>query len=71
MAVVALSEIIVGLRSMASDYLIRERELQFADLQPALERGEQLEQVIRQREELAEHKRALVQIERDGGELRL
>lgn len=44
------------------DYLIRERELQFADLQPALERGEQLEQVIRQREELAEHKRALVQI---------
>ena len=44
------------------DYLIRERELQFADLQPALERGENLEQVIRQREELAEHKRALVQI---------
>ena len=42
--------------------LIRERELQFADLQPALERGENLEQVIRQREELAEHKRALVQI---------
>ncbi|MFQ1819959.1 formate C-acetyltransferase, partial [Aeromonas veronii] len=44
------------------DYLIRERELQFADLQPALERGENLEQVIRQREELAEHKRALLQI---------
>ncbi|WP_313107874.1 formate C-acetyltransferase [Atlantibacter sp.] len=43
-------------------YLIRERELQFADLQPKLERGEDLESVIRLREELAEHRRALQQI---------
>ncbi|MBW7983748.1 formate C-acetyltransferase [Enterobacillus tribolii] len=45
-------------------YLIRERELQFADLQPKLERGEDLENVIRLREELAEHRRALQQIQR-------
>ncbi|WP_278401226.1 formate C-acetyltransferase [Hafnia paralvei] len=44
-------------------YLIRERELQFADLQGKLEKGIQLEQVIRQREELAEQKRALQQIQ--------
>jgi hypothetical protein len=37
-------------------YLVRERELQFADLQPKLERGEDLEATIRLREELAEHK---------------
>ncbi|WP_333892685.1 formate C-acetyltransferase [Atlantibacter subterraneus] len=43
-------------------YLIRERELQFADLQPKLERGEDLEATIRLREELAEHRRALQQI---------
>ncbi|WP_312802572.1 formate C-acetyltransferase [Atlantibacter hermannii] len=43
-------------------YLIRERELQFADLQPRLERGEDLEATIRLREELAEHRRALQQI---------
>ena len=43
-------------------YLIRERELQFADLQPGLERGEDLEATIRLREELAEHRRALQQI---------
>lgn len=34
-------------------YLVRERELQFAALQPALERGDDLEGVIRLREELA------------------
>ncbi|WP_429627492.1 pyruvate formate lyase family protein, partial [Staphylococcus aureus] len=44
-------------------YLVRERELQFADLQPKLERGEDLEATIRLREELAEHKRALLQIQ--------
>ncbi len=44
-------------------YLVRERELQFADLQPRLERGEDLEATIRLREELAEHKRALLQIQ--------
>lgn len=44
-------------------YLIRERELQFADLQGKLEKGIQLEQVIRQREELAEQRRALKQIQ--------
>ncbi|AMH17504.1 formate C-acetyltransferase [Hafnia paralvei] len=44
-------------------YLIRERKLQFADLQGKLEKGIQLEQVIRQREELAEQKRALQQIQ--------
>lgn len=44
-------------------YLVRERELQFADLQGKLERGEELEATIRLREELAEHKRALLQIQ--------
>ncbi|MCK7453532.1 formate C-acetyltransferase [Enterobacter chengduensis] len=44
-------------------YLVRERELQFADLQGRLERGEDLEATIRLREELAEHKRALLQIQ--------
>ena len=44
-------------------YLVRERELQFADLQPKLERGDDLEATIRLREELAEHKRALLQIQ--------
>ncbi|WP_392421288.1 formate C-acetyltransferase [Edwardsiella piscicida] len=44
-------------------YLVRERELQFADLQPALERGDDLEGVIRLREELAEQRRALLQIQ--------
>lgn len=44
-------------------YLVRERELQFADLQPQLQRGEDLEAVIRLREELSEHKRALLQIQ--------
>lgn len=44
-------------------YLVRERELQFTDLQGRLERGEDLEATIRLREELAEHKRALLQIE--------
>ena len=43
-------------------YLVRERELQFADLRK-LERGEELEATIRLREELAEHKRALLQIQ--------
>ncbi|MCA1921172.1 formate C-acetyltransferase [Buttiauxella noackiae] len=44
-------------------YLVRERELQFADLQGQLERGENLEAVIRLREELSEHRRALLQIQ--------
>lgn len=44
-------------------YLVRERELQFADLQGRLERGEDLEAVIRLREELSEHRRALLQIQ--------
>ncbi|MCP2001622.1 formate C-acetyltransferase [Buttiauxella ferragutiae] len=44
-------------------YLVRERELQFADLQNQLERGEKLEDVIRLREELSEHRRALLQIQ--------
>ena len=44
-------------------YLIRERELQFADLQPALERGEALESTLRLREELAEQRRALQQMQ--------
>jgi formate C-acetyltransferase len=44
-------------------YLVRERELQFADLQGQLECGEDLESVIRLREELSEHRRALLQIQ--------
>ena len=44
-------------------YLVRERELQFADLQASLERGKDLEAVIRLREELAEQRRALLQIQ--------
>lgn len=44
-------------------YLVRERELQFADLQPQLEQGIELESVIRLREELAEHRHALLQIQ--------
>ncbi len=44
-------------------YLVRERELQFADLQPALERGEALEATLRLREELAEKRRALLQMQ--------
>ncbi|CNE79826.1 formate C-acetyltransferase [Yersinia enterocolitica] len=44
------------------DYLVCERELQFADLQPQLEQGIELESVIRLREELAEHRHALLQI---------
>lgn len=44
-------------------YLVREREQQFADLQSALERGENLEATIRLREELAEHRRALLEIQ--------
>ncbi len=44
-------------------YLVRERELQFADLQSRLEKGEDLEATIRLREELAEHRRALLQIQ--------
>ena len=44
-------------------YLVRERELQFSDLQGQLERGEDLESVIRLREELSEHRRALLQIQ--------
>ncbi|EIB9446789.1 2-ketobutyrate formate-lyase/pyruvate formate-lyase [Escherichia coli] len=44
-------------------YLVRERELQFADLQSRLEKGEDLEATIRLREELAEHRHALFQIQ--------
>ncbi|MGL4725399.1 MAG: formate C-acetyltransferase [Scandinavium sp.] len=44
-------------------YLVRERELQFADLQSSLERGENLEATIRLREELSEHRRALLEIQ--------
>ena len=46
-------------------YLVRERELQFADLQSRLEKGEDLEATIRLREELAEHRRALLQIQEE------
>ncbi|EBH8907022.1 pyruvate formate lyase family protein [Salmonella enterica] len=44
-------------------YLVRERELQFADLQSNLERGQNLEATIRLREELAEHRRARLQMQ--------
>lgn len=44
-------------------YLVRERELQFADLQSNLEQGQNLEATIRLREELAEHRRALLQMQ--------
>ena len=44
-------------------YLVRERELQFADLQSNLEWGLNLEATIRLREELSEHRRALLQMQ--------
>jgi len=44
-------------------YLVRERELQFADLQSNPEWGQNLEATIRLREELAEHRRALLQMQ--------
>ncbi|HHL2822109.1 TPA: formate C-acetyltransferase [Citrobacter murliniae] len=44
-------------------YLVRERELQFADLQLNLEWGQNLEATIRLREELSEHRRALLQMQ--------
>ncbi|QAR63694.1 formate C-acetyltransferase [Citrobacter sp. SL156] len=44
-------------------YLVRERELQFADLQSNLEWGQNLEATIRLREELSEHSRALLQMQ--------
>ncbi|EGT0620732.1 formate C-acetyltransferase [Citrobacter braakii] len=44
-------------------YLVRERELQFADLQSNLEWGQNLEAMIRLREELSEHRRALLQMQ--------
>ncbi|WP_407284602.1 formate C-acetyltransferase [Raoultella ornithinolytica] len=44
-------------------YLVRERELQFADLQSNLEYGQNLEATICLREELAEHRRALLQMQ--------
>lgn len=44
-------------------YLVRERELQFADLQSNLEYGQNLEATILLREELAEHRRALLQMQ--------
>ena len=42
---------------------MRERELQFADLQSNLEWGQNLEATIRLREELSEHRRALLQMQ--------
>ncbi|HAS62039.1 MAG TPA: formate C-acetyltransferase [Vibrio sp.] len=45
------------------DYLVEERKLQFASLQSDLEAGIDLENIIRSREELAEQKRALLQIQ--------
>ncbi|KLV78247.1 PFL-like enzyme TdcE [Citrobacter sp. BIDMC107] len=44
-------------------YLVRERELQFADLQSNLEWGQNLEATIRLREEQSEHRRALLQMQ--------
>ncbi|QRG79652.1 formate C-acetyltransferase [Citrobacter sp. R56] len=44
-------------------YLVREREQQFADLQSNLEWGQNLEATIRLREELSEHRRALLQMQ--------
>ncbi|EOZ0829524.1 formate C-acetyltransferase [Citrobacter freundii] len=44
-------------------YLVRERELQFADLQSNLEWGQNLEATIRLREELSEQRRALLQMQ--------
>lgn len=44
-------------------YLVREREQQFADLQSNLQRGQNLEATIRLREELSEHRRALLQMQ--------
>ena len=44
-------------------YLVREHELQFADLQSNLEWGQNLEATIRLREELSEHRRALLQMQ--------
>ena len=44
-------------------YPVRERELQFADLQSNLEWGQNLEATIRLREELSEHRRALLQMQ--------
>ena len=44
-------------------YLVREREQQFANLQSNLQRGENLEATIRLREELSEHRRALLQMQ--------
>ncbi len=51
-------------------YLVRERELQVADLQSRLEKGEDLEATIRLREELAEHRRRAVADSGNGGEIR-
>lgn len=42
---------------------VREREQQFADLQSNLEWGQNLEATIRLREELSEHRRALLQMQ--------
>ena len=44
-------------------YLVREREQQFADLQSNLQRGQNLEATIPLREELSEHRRALLQMQ--------
>ncbi|VFS60328.1 Ketobutyrate formate-lyase [Kluyvera cryocrescens] len=52
-------------------YLVRERELQFADLQTKLEWGQDLEATLRLREELAEHRPRAAANAGDGGEVRL
>ncbi|MGF1686350.1 formate C-acetyltransferase [Photobacterium japonica] len=44
-------------------HLVKERDAQFASLQPDLEAGRDIEAVIRLREELSEQKRALMQIQ--------
>lgn len=59
----ALLAIIVASRCMASVIWCANRELQFADLQSNLEQGQNLEATIRLREELAEHRRALLQMQ--------
>ena len=54
---------IIGDYRRVALYGIRERELQFADLQSNLEWGQNLEATIRLREELSEHRRALLQMQ--------
>lgn len=62
MAVVVSSATIAASRCTVSA-TVRERELQFADLQSNPEWGQNLEATIRLREELSEHRRALLQMQ--------